>query len=83
MFENPFEKLRDVCGVAGGRFQDAVLTFKALAEHAFRQVPEDMRKGSMQWLADELLSALRLQEPPWDGLADELVKVANQPGTDP
>ena len=37
----------------------------------------------MHWLADELLSALRLQEPPWNGLADELVKVAYQPGTDP
>jgi hypothetical protein len=26
---------------------------------------------------------MRLQEPPWDGMADELAKVAFQPGTDP
>jgi hypothetical protein len=55
----------------------------ALAFFAGKQVPEGMGKGSMQWLADELLTVLRLQEPPWDGLAAELAKVAFQPGTDP
>lgn len=55
----------------------------ALAFLAGKEVPEGMGKGSMQWLSDELLTALRLQEPPWDGLATELGKVAFQPGTDP
>lgn len=55
----------------------------ALAFLAGRQIPEGMGKGSMQWLADELLTVLRLQQPPWDGLAEELAKVAFQPGTDP
>jgi len=55
----------------------------ALAFLAGKEVPEGMGKGSMQWLADELLTVMRLQEPPWDGLAEELAKVAFQPGTDP
>ena len=55
----------------------------ALAFLAGQQVPEGMGKGSMQWLADELLTALRLQQPPREGLAAELAKVAFQPGTDP
>ena len=35
------------------------------------------------WLADELLTALRLQNPTWDGLAAALAETAFQPGTDP
>ena len=54
-----------------------------LAFLAGKEVPEGMSKGLMQWLADELLTVMRLQEPPWDGLADELGKAAFQPGTDP
>jgi len=45
--------------------------------------PEGIGKGSMHWLADELLTALRLQEAPWDGLAAALGEVAFQPATDP
>jgi hypothetical protein len=37
----------------------------------------------MHWLADELMTVLRLQEPPQEGLAAELGNVAFQPGTDP
>ena len=55
----------------------------ALAFLAGKEVPEGMGKSSMQWLADELLTVMRLQEPPWDGLAEELAKAAFQPGTDP
>ncbi len=55
----------------------------ALAFLAGKEIPEGMGKGSMQWLADELLTMMRLQEPPQDGLAEELAKVAFQPGTDP
>ncbi len=55
----------------------------ALVFFAGKQVPDGMGKGSMQWLADELLTVLRLQDPPWEGLAAELAKVAFQPGTDP
>ena len=54
-----------------------------LAFLAGKGVPEGMGKGSMHWLADELLTVMRLQEPPWAGLADELGKAAFQPGTDP
>jgi hypothetical protein len=50
---------------------------------AGRNVPEEMGKGSMHWLADELMTVLRLQEPPQEGLAAELGNVAFQPGTDP
>jgi len=48
-----------------------------------RQVPEGISRGSMRWLADELLTVMRLQDPPWGSLADELGKAAFQPGTDP
>jgi hypothetical protein len=55
----------------------------AMAFFAGKQTPEGMGKGSMQWLADELMTVLRLQEPPQEGLAAELGNVAFQPGTDP
>ena len=55
----------------------------ALAFLAGKDWPDGMGKGSAHWLADELLSLLRLQEPPWDGLAAALGEVAFQPNTDP
>lgn len=55
----------------------------ALAFLGGKQVPEGMGRGSMHWLADELLTVMRLQEPPWDGLAEELARRAFQPSTDP
>jgi hypothetical protein len=55
----------------------------ALSFLAGKELPEGMGKASVQWLADELLTVMRLQEPPWDGLAEDLGKVAFQPGTDP
>jgi hypothetical protein len=55
----------------------------ALSFLAGRQVPEGISKSSLQWLADELLTVMRLQDPPWDGLADELGKAAFQTDTDP
>ena len=54
-----------------------------LAFLAGKEVPEGMGKGSKQWLADELLTVMRLQDPPWDGLAEALTQVAFQPQTDP
>ena len=55
----------------------------ALTFLAGKGVPEGMGKGSMQWLADELLTVMRLQDPPQEGLAESLAKVAFLPGTDP
>jgi lipopolysaccharide biosynthesis regulator YciM len=55
----------------------------ALTFFAGKQVPKGMGKGSMQWLADELLTVLRLQQSPQEGLAAESAKVAFQPRTDP
>lgn len=55
----------------------------ALSFLSGKERPEGMGKGSMQWLADELLTVLRMQEPTWDGLAEELAKTAFQPDTDP
>jgi hypothetical protein len=42
-----------------------------------------MGKGSIQWLTDELLTVMRLQQPQWDGLAEALAKSAFEPETDP
>ena len=50
---------------------------------AGKDVPEGMGKGSMHWLADELLTVLRLQEPPREELAKEFANAAFQPTTDP
>lgn len=76
------ERVRQLQGMRGISFskeeRDSALVFLA-----GKEVPEGMGKSSTQWLADELLTALRLQEPPWDGLAGELAKVAFQPETDP
>jgi hypothetical protein len=76
------ERVRQLQGMRGISFskeeREAALSFLA-----GKEVPEGMGKDSMQWLADELLTALRLQEPPWDGLAGELANAAFQPGTDP
>jgi hypothetical protein len=55
----------------------------ALSFLAGRQVPEGISKSSVNWLADELLTVIRLQDPPWAGLADELGKAAFQTNTDP
>jgi hypothetical protein len=55
----------------------------ALAFLAGKQIPEGLTKGSLHWLADELLTVLRQQQPPWEGLAVELGKVAALAETDP
>jgi hypothetical protein len=76
------ERVRQLQGMRGISLskeeRESALSFLAGGE-----VTEGMGKGSLQWLADELLTVMRLQEPPWDGLAAELGKVAFQPGTDP
>ena len=56
---------------------------RALAFLAGKEVPEGISKGSMHWLADELLTVLRMQQPPWNDLGAELAKVAFQAETDP
>ena len=55
----------------------------ALAFLAGKDLPEGMGRGSVDWLSDELLTALRLQQPPWDGLAAALADVAFQSETNP
>jgi hypothetical protein len=76
------ERVRQMRGLRGKCFVKEDRE-RALAFLAGEDWPEGMRKGSMHWLADELLTALRLQEPPWDGLATSLGEVAFQPATDP
>lgn len=56
---------------------------RAIGFLAGKDWPEDVAKGSAHWLADELLTALRVQEPPWEGLAAALEEVAFLPETDP
>jgi hypothetical protein len=50
---------------------------------AGKELPEGMGRGSVDWLSDELPTALCQQEPPWDGLAATLANVAFQPETNP
>ena len=76
------ERVRQLRGLRGKCFAKEDRE-RALAFLAGRDWLEGMRKGSMHWLADELITALRLQDPPWDGLAAALGEVAFQPATDP
>jgi hypothetical protein len=48
-----------------------------------RVIPDNVNKVTAPWLADELLTVLRMQEPPWEKLPEELEEAAFQPGTDP
>lgn len=50
---------------------------------AGKVVVEDVAGGAFHWLADEILSSLRLQEPPQRGLAKALSGIAASPETDP
>ena len=76
------ERVRQLQGMRGISLskeeRESALTFLA-----GKGVPDGMGKGSMQWLADELLTVMRLQDPPQEGLAESLAKVAFLPGTDP
>jgi hypothetical protein len=55
----------------------------ALAFLEGKNVPAGMGKGSVHWLADELMTVMRLQVPPQDSLAAELGEIAFRPETDP
>ena len=76
------ERVRQMRGLRGKCFGKDDRD-RALAFLAGQDWPEGVGKGSLHWLADELLTALRLQDPPWDGLAGALGDVAFQPATDP
>lgn len=55
----------------------------ALAFLAEENLPRGLDRGGANWISDELLTVLRLQQPPWDGLAEALGEVAFQPDTNP
>jgi hypothetical protein len=76
------ERVRQLRGLRGKSFAEEDRE-RALAFLSGNDWPEGIGKGSMHWLGDELLTALRLQDPPWDGLAAALGEVAFQPTTDP
>ena len=76
------ERVRQLRGLRGKCFAKEDRE-RALAFLAGKDWPEGIGKGSMHWLADEMLTVLRLQEPPWDGLAAQLGEVAFLPATDP
>ncbi|MFT3990260.1 MAG: hypothetical protein QM680_02505 [Luteolibacter sp.] len=56
---------------------------RALAFLRGEELPEKLGKGSRHWLADELLTSLRMQNPLPGNLAQDLSSVAFQPETDP
>lgn len=75
-------RVRTIQGMRGTPFSEAERE-AALVFLAGTELPEGMSRGSVDWLSDELLTALRLQEPPWDGLPKALAEVAFQPETNP
>jgi hypothetical protein len=77
--EERVQQVQTMRGIVLSREErDSIIAF-----FAGKQIPAGMDRGSMQWLADELMTVLRLQQPPQQGLAAELGKIAFQPGTDP
>jgi hypothetical protein len=56
---------------------------EALAFFAGKNVPAGLGEGSVHWLADELMTVMRLQVPPQEDLAAELGEIAFRPETDP
>ncbi len=61
------ERVRQLQGLRGISFSKDERE-SALAFLAGQQMPDGMSKGSMQGLADELLTVLRLQQPPGTAL---------------
>jgi len=55
----------------------------ALEVLAGKVTMENVSGDDFHWLADEILTGLRLQEPPQPGLAKDLATIAANPGTDP
>ncbi len=75
-------RVRALQGLRGGNFSEADRS-AASRFLSGKTVADRMGKGSTQWLSDELLTALRLQETPWPGMAKALSEIAFQPETDP
>jgi hypothetical protein len=76
------ERVQRLHGIRGFLFSKEERV-SALAFLAGKNVLEGMSKSSMHYLADELLTALRLQNPAWVELPEELEKIASMPETDP
>ncbi len=71
------ERVRQLQGMRGISLSNEERE-SALSFLSGKEVPEGMGKGSMQWLSDELLTVMRLQDPPWDGLAENLAIAASR-----
>ena len=80
--QNARSRVRQMQAMRGTSFSEAERE-AALVFLAGKELPEGMGRGSVDWLSDELLTALRLQQPPWDGLAAALADVVFQPETNP
>ena len=76
---NRVGKLQDIPG-AGFSEEDRKRAMDFLSGASW---PDDIGKSETHWLADELLTNLRMQEPPREELAAELAEVAFRPNTDP
>jgi hypothetical protein len=75
-------RVRAMQGMRGVSFSEADRK-AALQFLAGKNIPAGMGKGSSHWLADEVLTSLRLQEPPWPDMAKALGEVAFRAETDP
>jgi hypothetical protein len=80
--QNMNARVRQLQAMRGASFsaeeREAAMTFLS-----GKELPHGMGRGSVDWLSDELLTALRLQEPPQEDLAQRLAEVAFQPDTNP
>ena len=76
---NRVGKLQDIRG-AGFSEEDQKRSMDFLRGNSW---PSGIGKGECHWLADELLTNLRMQEPPREKLATELAEVAFRSNTDP
>jgi hypothetical protein len=77
-----YERVRELQDLRGREFSEAerARIMEFLSGIGW---PEDIAQESIHWMGDELLTALRLQEPRQEDLAARLAEVAFLPGADP
>ncbi|MCB1133398.1 MAG: hypothetical protein KDN05_19920, partial [Verrucomicrobiae bacterium] len=75
-------RVRELQGMRGREFSEPERV-RAMEFLSGTDRPEGVVAANIHWISDELLTALRLQEPPQEDLAARLAEVAFQPGTDP
>lgn len=80
--EGVVERIRQIRQRRGEKLSPAEREL-AMEFLAGKVIVDGVSGSAFHWLADEVLTSLRLQEPPQSGLAKNLTAIASDPATDP